>query len=438
RLTNNINNEEIQLKTCYDTLNGLHRNLNEIDRNEYTNHIRSVENQIADIKQRLIHFEKLSIEHQNEYKNFEKNLQLFVLNINTFKQTLQIRLMQITIDDMKIIDVELEQLQEQIEKRKEHLSILIHQRQELDQASQRLIVCEKVKQGYSREGQNDVNLHMDELLRKLNSLEESIHDRNRQLNGANEQRREFDRIMSKLSEWIKTIEQQIKDPLTNDLQQTTNSLKEKNKSIQALLESTKDRTNEFDDLTRIYMIVSSTLNDTDRITLDEKYTLLQEKYNRLLDNLTQRLTLLDEANRERDEFDKQNEYVQNLYQQLQNDFTKLKQQSSFIDDNRHYDLLSIEKHLEQFKQFLKRLDETNNNLKELTRLQRLLTSKGHRIDFRTGGELNANLKNLQEQIHNEIERMEKALQTENDFYHLEKELESYLQISSEHLKSAQY
>ncbi|CAF1349498.1 unnamed protein product, partial [Rotaria sordida] len=55
------------------------------------------------IKQRLIHFEKLSIEHQNEYKNFEKNLQLFLLNINRFKQTLQIRLMQITIDDMKII-----------------------------------------------------------------------------------------------------------------------------------------------------------------------------------------------------------------------------------------------------------------------------------------------------------------------------------------------
>ncbi|CAF1181841.1 unnamed protein product [Rotaria sp. Silwood1] len=123
---------------------------------------------------------------------------------------------------------------------------------------------------------------------------------------------------------------------------------------------------------------------------------------------------------ERDEFDKQNEYVQNLYQQLQNDFTKLKQQSSFIDDNRHYDLLSIEKHLEQFKQLLKRLDETNNNLKELTRLQRLLTSKGHRIDFRTGGELNANLKNLEGQIYNEIERMERALQRETDFYHLEK------------------
>ncbi|CAF1501375.1 unnamed protein product, partial [Rotaria sordida] len=151
-------------------------------------------------------------------------------------------------------------------------------------------LSEQVKQGYSRE----------ELLRKLNSLEESIHDRNRQLNRANEPRREFDRIISKLSQWIKTTEQQIKDPLTNHLQQTTNSLKEKYKSIQALLQSTKDRTNLFDDL--------------------------RQKYNRLLDNLTQRLTLLDEANLiiegKRDEFNKQNEYVQNLYQQLENDFTK--------------------------------------------------------------------------------------------------------------------
>ncbi|CAF1194985.1 unnamed protein product [Rotaria sordida] len=214
-------------------------------------------------------------------------------------------------------------------------------------------LSEQVKQGYSRE----------ELLRKLNSLEESIHDRNRQLNRANEPRREFDRIISKLSQWIKTTEQQIKDPLTNHLQQTTNSLKEKYKSIQALLQSTKDRTNLFDDL--------------------------RQKYNRLLDNLTQRLTLLDEAN-------------------------------------------------QQFKQLLKRLNQTNNNLKELRRLQRLLTSKGHRIDFRRGGQLNANFKNLQGKIHNEIERIERVLQRENDFYHLEKELESYLQISSEHFKSGQY
>ncbi len=177
-------------------------------------------------------------------------------------------------------------------------------------------------------------------------------------------------------------------------------------------------------------------------------TVLKEKHNRLLDNLNQRLTLLDEANRmllffflrksfvfldERDDFDKQTEQIQDFYQQLQNDFTKFKQQSSINDDS-----LSNERRLEQVKQFFKRLDESNNQLKELSRIQRLLTSKGHRIDFRLGSELNGNLKNLEEQIQNEIERTEKILQTENDFYHLDKEFESYLQISSEQLKSAQH
>ncbi|CAF5135374.1 unnamed protein product, partial [Rotaria sp. Silwood1] len=68
----------------------------------------------------------------------------------------------------------------------------------------------------------------------------------------------------------------------------------------------------------------------------------------------------------------------------------------------------------------------------------LLTNKCHRIYFRICGELNANLKNLDGQIHNEIERIERALQTENDFHHLDKELDSYLQISSEQLKSSQH
>jgi len=39
------------------------------------------------------------------------------------------------------------------------------------------------------------------------------------------------------------------------------------------------------------------LNDTDRITFEEKYAILKDKYNRLIDNLNQRLSLLDEANR---------------------------------------------------------------------------------------------------------------------------------------------
>ena len=71
-----------------------------------------------------------------------------------------------------------------------------------------------------------------DLLRKLNALEESINERHRQLNGASEQRREFDRLMSKLTEWIKATEQQIKDPFANDLQQNANGMKEKYRNIQ--------------------------------------------------------------------------------------------------------------------------------------------------------------------------------------------------------------
>jgi hypothetical protein len=52
-----------------------------------------------------------------------------------------------------------------------------------------------------------------------------------------------------------------------------------------------------EELAHMFTIVSATLNDTDRITLDEKYTVLKDKHNRLSDNLNQRLTLLDEANR---------------------------------------------------------------------------------------------------------------------------------------------
>lgn len=71
-----------------------------------------------------------------------------------------------------------------------------------------------------------------DLLRKLNALEESINERHRQLNGASEQRREFDRLMSKLTEWIKGTEQQIKDPFANDLQQNATGMKEKYRNIQ--------------------------------------------------------------------------------------------------------------------------------------------------------------------------------------------------------------
>lgn len=138
--------------------------------------------------------------------------------------------------------------------------------------------------------------------------------------------------------------------------------------------------------------------------------------------------LLDERN----EFDEQSIHVQELYQQIQNELNKYKQLT--VNDHNYP---SNGRRLEQFKQLLKHLDEINNQFKELTRLQRLLNSKGHRIDFRLGGELNTNIKNLDGQIHNEIERIERALQAENDFHHLDKELESYLQTSAEQLKSSQ-
>ncbi|UJR37453.1 hypothetical protein I4U23_030156 [Adineta vaga] len=528
-LTETLNHEEIQLNLCLDALNELQPNLNDIDQNEYTNHIRSVEHQIADVRQRLNDIKQISMENQTKYQHFEENLQGFGLNIDTFKQTLETRLMDITIDNIRTLDNlnreiqneetnlialrgkykvlapdlssqqredaeniinkienELEQLQHQLETRKERLDTLKHQRQELDQACQRLNfwyddkqrlvtsdqmiplktseveriqkkfndalnelkfqritlenivkLSEEVKQGYLHDGQTTVDLQMDELHRKLNTLEESIHQRIRQLNGANEQRRDFDRMMNQFNEWIKNTEQQVKDHLTNDLQQTTIVLKDKHRNIQSLLQSAKDHTNEFDDLSRVYNIVSSTLNETDRITLDEKFTILKDKYNRLFDNLTERVNLLDEANHERTEFDTRIEQIQNLYGQLQNDFTQLKQQSLSIENNHRTDFISNDRRLEQYKHLLKRLDDMNNRLKELTRTQRLLTSKGHRIDSRASGELNTNLRNLEEQIHNEIERAEKALQTENDFHHVESELETYLQISSEQLKSNQ-
>ncbi|CAF4548248.1 unnamed protein product, partial [Rotaria sp. Silwood2] len=355
---------------------------------------------------------------RTKYKTFSSNL--------TDQERQQAEIM---INKMQ---VELEQLQEQIEKRHERLNSLIHQRQELDQTYDRFIIWFEDKQRLISPDQtiplktmeierllkkysdvlNEIKVQRStlnniiklnenvkqKLIRRINNLEEILNDRYRQLNLANEQRYEFDRIMTKLNEWVKSIEQQIKDPFTNDLQQTTNVLKEKSKNIQTLFQSTRDH-----------------------------------KYNRLLDSLNQRIVLLDEAIHERNEFDRQNDHLQILYKQLENKFTKQKQ-LKLSDIN----YPSNEQRLEQFKQLLKYLDETINNFKEVIRIQRLLTNKGHRIDFRIGGELNANLKNLDGQIHNEIERIERALQIENDFHHLDKELDSYLQISSEQLKSSQH
>jgi hypothetical protein len=65
----------------------------------------TVEHQIADIKQRLTHIEHKAIENEIEYKNFEENLQGFGVNLDTFKQTLETRLIEITMNDVAGINV---------------------------------------------------------------------------------------------------------------------------------------------------------------------------------------------------------------------------------------------------------------------------------------------------------------------------------------------
>ena len=57
------------------------------------------------MKQRLNHLKKLSIEHQTEYKNFENNFQLFQFDVDKSKQTIPALLMQLTVEDIRTIDV---------------------------------------------------------------------------------------------------------------------------------------------------------------------------------------------------------------------------------------------------------------------------------------------------------------------------------------------
>lgn len=119
---------------------------------------------------------------------------------------------------------------------------------------------------------------------------------------------------------------------------------------------------------------------------------------------------------------------------MQTEIGKLKQ--SLVDGDQNNQLSSQER-LEIYQNILKRLDQLNNAGKELTRNQRLLTSKGHRIDQRPGGDLTINLKNLEGQMHHEIERVQRNIQAENDFRQLEKDFENELRSSNEQFRLVQ-
>lgn len=70
-----------------------------------SNVYRSVEHHLADVKQRLNYLQQLSLAHQTEYKTFENNLQSFRSNNDRLKQTIPSQLNQITVEDIRTIDV---------------------------------------------------------------------------------------------------------------------------------------------------------------------------------------------------------------------------------------------------------------------------------------------------------------------------------------------
>lgn len=87
------------------------------------------------------------------------------------------------------------------------------------------------------------------------------------------------------------------------------------------------------------------------------------------------------------------------------------------------------------KDLLQRLTENEEHFQELTRLQRLLISKGHRIDVTRASELNINLKHLQGQLQTEVERLERVQQTEKDLHQFEKEFDTLMKIAQEQIAS---
>lgn len=167
-----------------------------------------------------------------------------------------------------------------------------------------------MKRGFTDEGLNDVDLHPHgqseiderrissffhcgiELWTKFHHWEEKLIDRREQLRMGNEHRQSFEQLLTSLTEWMKSIEeQQLRDPPINDLQETTAVLKEKHQLIKSLFQSAKDHLEQFDDLARL----SSSVNETDRSILDERYSLVKDHYHRFLDTLTQRLTFVEQS-----------------------------------------------------------------------------------------------------------------------------------------------
>jgi hypothetical protein len=66
-------------------------------------------------------------------------------------------------------------------------------------------------------------------------LEEKLIHREEQLILGNEHRQSFEQLIARLTDWMKSNEQQLRDPPINDLQETTTVLHEKHQFIQVEL-----------------------------------------------------------------------------------------------------------------------------------------------------------------------------------------------------------
>lgn len=195
---------------------------------------------------------------------------------------------------------------------------------------------------------------------------------------------------------------------------------------------------DFEDLTQLYGLIQTTLSETDRLVLDERYLHLKDRYNRLLDHLTQRFAFLNESTRKfsisfrnndvlllfrleiRVQCDEMHQSIETLSTQIRFDFDQWKKDDS---------LNSLSKRIESLKILIDRCDQLEDHLKELMRTQRTLTSQGHRLDLRQASEMNINLQHLQGQFQTEFERLERICQTERDFHQFEKDFDTFLQLT---------
>jgi DNA repair exonuclease SbcCD ATPase subunit len=124
----------------------------------------------------------------------------------------------------------------------------------------------------------------------------------------------------------------------------------------------------------------------------------------------------------RTQFDEKYHRIEQLYDDLHQQTTN--------NNDRH---LSIEQHLNEVNDCLERLHNNHDYVDELQRLQRSLISQGHRIDNDRTSQLFVNIKHIEEQLHTERERYERALQIEHDYHRLENEFDAMLELSSEQL-----